>query len=146
MAIFYLSDSSINNYRKIKSLNESKDNKNRKFNIYGRANGENPKLKLDTSNLSNMKKDLIKIANKNKFTDYDYEIWCPSDYTKDQIDDKKSLLIGYCYVDEGDNYIVYSNKNDKFYLCGDGGDLNDLVEYSLKHIKEIIDEFQSRYF
>lgn len=103
-------------------------------------------MKLDTSDLQKMKICLIKAAKDNKFKDFDYEIWGNSNYSKDDLKRRKSLNVGYCYEDESDNYIIYSITNDKFYFIGDGGDLDDLHELSLKEIKNIIDEFQDRYF
>ena len=114
--------------------------------MYGRPGGYPSKKKLDTSDLDKMKKDLIKCANSNKFKDKDYSNWSGID---DDINEFKSYKLGYCFCDEGSNYIVYSNKTETFYEFDHEEDgLYNIKnnKISLNEIKEIVDEYNLRYF
>lgn len=67
-----------------------------------------------------LKSLLIKTAKANKFTDRDYYNWGYPGYNdkkenEEQLSKFKTYQLGYCYRDDGDNYICYNFKDDTFH-------------------------------
>lgn len=77
--------------------------------LYGRYDKNQ---RLNTSDIKKMRAQLIKCAESHKFSDKDYKNWTNND---ENVDDLKKYKLGYCWVDDGDDYIVYCFNNEKFY-------------------------------
>lgn len=68
-----------------------------------------------------LKSLLIKTAKANKFSDKDYYNWGYPGYNdkkenEEQLAKFKTFKLGYCYRDDGDNYICYNFKDDTFHF------------------------------
>lgn len=104
--------------------------------------------KIDTSDLGKLQARLISFAKHNPFKKKDYEKFSKSlDGSKDEksYDRISKLELGYCFKDKNENYLVYSEKAEKFYymVAGVSGFENTRKPVSMKKVKSIVDKLDN---
>lgn len=95
--------------------------------------------KLDTSDLGKLQARLISFAKNNPFKKSDYKKFSTDDTSCSRL---SSLELGYCFKDKNNNYLVYSEKGEKFYyiINGVSGFECTRKPISIKKIKSIVDK------